>query len=142
MRDIGSNSAIRTARKCVQHVEKYLENIKTHVCHYVDVNVRPQRTFSLNKYIQKKNMDAIIPRTKSGEHCLSVFHISFINSVIKDTFLLEFSNYKTFIRTNFNTVSANFIPLFTKITNEFILIFFRTMNNRTIFLCFLVVSLG
>jgi hypothetical protein len=60
-------------------------------------------------------MDAIITRTKGGEHCLSVFLISFINSVIK--FLLEFSNYKTFIRTNFNTVSANFISLFTKTTN-------------------------
>ena len=95
----------------------YLENIKTRVCHYVDANVRPQRTASLNKYIQKNIMDAIITRTKSGEHCLSVFLISFINSVIKDTFLLEFSNYKTFIRTNFHTISANFITLFTKITN-------------------------
>ncbi len=66
---------------------------------------------------QKNIVDAIITRTKSGEHCLSVFLISFINSVIKDTFLLEFSYNKTFIRSNFITVSANFISLFMKTTN-------------------------
>ena len=95
----------------------YLENIKTRVCHHVDMNVRPQRTASLNKYIQKNIVNAIITRTKSGEQCLSVFLISFINSVIKDTFLLEFSKYKSFIRSNFKSVSANFESLFIKSTN-------------------------
>ncbi len=69
--------------------EFYLENIKARVCHLSNKYIRPQRTASLNKYIQKNIVDVITTRTKSGEHSLSFFLVSFINLVIKDSFLLE-----------------------------------------------------
>jgi hypothetical protein len=92
--------------------ESYLENIKARVCHLSNKNIRPQRTASLNKYIQKNIMDVITTRTKSGEHSLSFFLVSFINLVIKDSFLLEFAFYKKFISTNFSTLFDSFNRLF------------------------------
>ena len=92
--------------------ELYLENIKARVCHLSNKNIRPQRTASLNKYIQKNIMDVITTRTKSGEHSLSFFLISFINLVIKDSFLLEFTLYKKFISTNFSNLFDSFSQLF------------------------------
>ncbi len=92
--------------------EFYLENIKARVCHLSNKNIRPQRTASLNKYIQKNIMDVISTRTKSGEHSLSFFLVSFINLVIKDSFLLEITVYKKFISTNFSNLFDSFNQLF------------------------------
>ena len=92
--------------------ELYLENIKARVCHLSNKNIRPQRTASLNKYIQKNIMDVITTRTKSGEHSLSFFLVSFINFVIKDSFLLEFPFYKKFISINFSNLFDSFNNLF------------------------------
>ena len=92
--------------------ESYLENIKARVCHLSNKNIRPQRTASLNKYIQKNIMDVITTRTKSGEQSLSFFLVSFINFVIKDSFLLEFPFYKKFISINFSNLFDSFNNLF------------------------------
>ncbi len=92
--------------------ELYLENIKARVCHFNNKNIRPQRTASLNKYIQKNITDVITTRTKSGEHSLSFFLVSFINLVIKHSFLLEITLYKKFISTNFSNLFDSSNQLF------------------------------
>ena len=88
-----------------------LHNIKTRVCHF-SITTRPQRTASLNKFIQTNTLNVISTRTKSGEHSLSYFLVNFINRVIKDNFLLDLSIYKKHISVNFLKLASNFNSLF------------------------------
>ena len=88
-----------------------LHNIKTRVCHF-SITTRPQRTASLNKFIQTNTLNVISTRTKSGEHSLSYFLVNFINRVIKDNFLLDLSFYKKHISVNFLKLASDFNNLF------------------------------
>jgi hypothetical protein len=88
----------------------YLENIRTRVCHF-SITTRPQSTACLNKFIQTNTLNVISIRTKSGEHSLSYFLVNFINRVIKDNFLLDFSFYKKHISVNFLKLAFDFNSL-------------------------------
>ena len=58
---------------------------------------RTQRSASLNKFIRSSMFESINTRTKSGEKWVSVFLNNFLNNIIKDSYTLSLSFYKTFL---------------------------------------------
>jgi hypothetical protein len=51
----------------------------------------------LNKFIRSSMFESINTRTKSGEKWVSVFLNNFLNNIIKDSYTLSLSFYKTFL---------------------------------------------